>query len=110
MGRHRSIGPRYRRAQGHRPSLLHHLGSRGSVSVVNGHHREVSGFAVEAIDTTGAGDIYAGACLHGLRLGMAEPQAARFGNYAAAALVRQYGARLRRPADYRQLIEDFKGQ
>ena len=86
------------------------LGSRGSISVVNGRRREVQGFAVEAIDTTGAGDIYAGACLHGLRVGMEEPQAARFGNYAAAALVGQYGARLRRPADYRQLLEDFKGQ
>ena len=84
------------------------LGSRGSVSVVNGRHREVPGFAVEAIDTTGAGDIYAGACLHGLGLGMAEPQAARFGNYAAAALVRQYGARLRRPEDYRQLLQGFR--
>ena len=86
------------------------LGRQGSVSVANGQRREVPGFAVEAIDTTGAGDIYAGACLHGLQLGMAEPQAARFGNYAAAALVRQYGARLRTPADYRQLMEDFKGQ
>ena len=85
------------------------LGSRGSISVVNGRRHEVPGFEVEAIDTTGAGDIYAGACLHGLRIGMTEPQAARFGNHAAAALVRQYGARLRSSADYRQLIEDFKG-
>ena len=85
------------------------LGSRGSISVANGSSREVAGFAGEAIDTTGAGDIYAGACLHGLRVGMAEPQAARFGNYAAAALVRQYGARLRTTADYRQLVEAFKG-
>ena len=84
------------------------MGSRGSISVINGGRREVPGFAVEAIDTTGAGDIYAGACLHGLRLGMAEPQAARFGNYAAAALVRQYGARLRRPADYRKLLQGFR--
>ena len=86
------------------------LGSRGSISVVHGRSREVAGFAVEAIDTTGAGDIYAGACLHGLSLGMAEPQAARFGNYAAAALVRQYGARLRTTADYQQLLQAFKGQ
>ena len=85
------------------------LGSRGSISVATGHRREVPGFAVEAIDTTGAGDIYAGACLHGLRTGMTEPQAARFGNFAAATLVRQYGARLRRPADYRQLLQDFTG-
>ncbi|MCY4214745.1 MAG: adenosine kinase [Gammaproteobacteria bacterium] len=84
------------------------LGSRGSISVANGSRRELEGFKVQAKDTTGAGDIYAGACLHGLRIGMAEPQAARFGNYAAAALVRQYGARLRTTADYRQLLQGFK--
>ena len=84
------------------------LAARGSISVANGRRREVPGFAVHALDTTGAGDIYAGACLHGLRLGMAEPDAARFGNHAAAALVQQYGARLRTPAEYRQLLKDFK--
>ena len=84
------------------------LAARGSISVANGRRREVPGFAVEALDTTGAGDIYAGACLQGLSLGMAEPDAARFGNHAAAALVQQYGARLRTPADYRQLLKDFK--
>ncbi len=83
------------------------LGSRGSISVANGSCREVASVAVKAKDTTGAGDIYAGACLHGLRLGMTEPQAARFGNHAAATLVRQYGARLRKPADYRQLLQGF---
>ena len=62
------------------------------------------------MDTTGAGDMYAGACLYGLGTGMAELEAARFGNYAAAALVRHYGARLRRAEDYLRVLTDFKGR
>ena len=84
------------------------LGQRGSLSVVKGKAVEVGGFAADTVDTTGAGDIYAGAALHGLGIGMEAAQAARFGNYAAAALVQQYGARLRSLDDYRQVLRQFK--
>lgn len=83
------------------------LGKRGSLSVVNGKAKEVAGFPVDAVDTTGAGDIYAGASLYGLSAGMTETQAAYFGNYAAAALVRKYGARLPSVEDYRRVRTDF---
>ena len=86
------------------------LGKRGSLSVVKGKAKEVAGFPAKAVDTTGAGDMYAGACLYGLGTGMAELEAARFGNYAAAALVRHYGARLRRAEDYLRVLTDFKGR
>ncbi len=83
------------------------LGAHGSLSVANGKTATAEGFAAQAVDTTGAGDIYAGAALHGLRIGMEASQAARFANYAAAALVRQYGARLRSVADYEQILRTF---
>ena len=86
------------------------LGKRGSLSVASGKVQEVAGFPTDAVDTTGAGDIYAGASLYGLGAGMTEAQAARFGNYAAAALVRTYGARLRRVEDYRRVLADFRGR
>ena len=76
------------------------LGARGSV-VINGHDRwEVPGFPVKPIDTNGAGDIYAGACLAGWNAGMPPQVAARFGNFAAARLITRYGARLATMADY----------
>lgn len=83
------------------------LGRHGSLSVVKGKPTKAPGFPVDAVDSTGAGDIYAGACLHGLTIGMAEADAARFGNFAAAALVQSYGARLRDASHYRRLLEAF---
>ena len=83
------------------------LGRRGSLSVVKGKPTKAPGFPAAAVDTTGAGDIYAGACLYGLTIGMAEAAAARFGNFAAAALVQCYGARLRDASQYRRLLEAF---
>ena len=83
------------------------LGRRGSLSVVKGKPTKAPGFPAAAVDTTGAGDIYAGACLYGLTIGMAEAAAARFGNFAAAALVQRYGARLRDASQYRRLLEAF---
>jgi sugar/nucleoside kinase (ribokinase family) len=84
------------------------LGPRGSL-VVNGRTRHaVSGFPVTPIDTNGAGDIYAGACLAGWVLGMPDEVAARFGNFAASHLITRYGARLKSAADYHRLLEEFR--
>ena len=80
------------------------LGARGSL-VIDGHDRwEVPGFPVKPIDTNGAGDIYAGACLAGWTAGMPPQVAARFGNFAAARLITRYGARLETMADYRAVL------
>ena len=84
------------------------LGRRGSLSVAPGRTKEVPGFPVQAVDSTGAGDMYAGACLQGLGLGMAEEEAARFGNFAAATLVQRQGARLEKLSDYRRTLERFR--
>jgi sugar/nucleoside kinase (ribokinase family) len=84
------------------------LGPQGSL-VVNGRSRHpVAGFPVVPVDTNGAGDIYAGACLAGWVMGMPDEVAARFGNFAASHLITRYGARLKSAADYRRLLEDFR--
>ena len=85
------------------------LGARGSLAVEGGAAREVPGFESKAIDTNGAGDIYAGAVLHGWCAGMDSVAAASFGNFAAAHLVARYGARLDSPSDYQALITRFPG-
>ncbi len=83
------------------------LGSRGSLTTTNGQTVAVPGYRVTALDTNGAGDIYAGACLYGWAKGMEAPDAAKLGNFAAAALVQRYGARLRHPDHYRQVLLAF---
>ena len=84
------------------------VGARGSLTASKNASRMVPGYPSQAVDTTGAGDIYAGACLHALTEGAAPPEAARFANFAAAALVAQHGARLRGVADYAALRRRFR--
>jgi sugar/nucleoside kinase (ribokinase family) len=48
----------------------------------------------QAVDTNGAGDMFAGSFLFGMTHGMSLPQAAAFANRAAAAVVSQHGNRL----------------
>lgn len=91
------------------PLVFMTLGGAGSLVVAPSGRREVAAFEVAAVDTTGAGDIYAGACLYALCSDGAPSDAARFGNYAAAQLVAQVGPRLPDLADYRTLRERFPG-
>ncbi len=81
------------------------LGAKGSLYASNGTRHEAAGITLKAIDTNGAGDIYAGACLYGLCHGMEPAHAAHLANFAAATLVQQYGARLPSKADYQGLLK-----
>jgi hypothetical protein len=49
---------------------------------------------VKAIDTNGAGDMFAGAFLYAMTRGYSPEKAANLGNHAAAAVVSQHGNRL----------------
>lgn len=51
---------------------------------------------VEAVDTNGAGDLFAGAFLYAINAGHTYPDAAKLGCMASSQLVTQFGARLRR--------------
>jgi len=86
------------------------LGKRGSLAITPRGQTLVAGLEVQAVDTNGAGDMYAGACLHGWCIGMEPEQAAAFGNFAAARLVQTYGARLRQLADYGATLAAFRTQ
>ena len=48
----------------------------------------------KAVDTNGAGDMFAGAFLYGVTHGLSDAQAAALANRAAAAVVAQHGNRL----------------
>ncbi|MDX1934576.1 MAG: adenosine kinase [Capsulimonadales bacterium] len=55
---------------------------------------EIPVYPVEAVDTTGAGDMYAAGVLYGLTQGLPLPVAGRIGAYAAAQVVAKLGPRL----------------
>lgn len=51
---------------------------------------------VEAVDTNGAGDLFAGAFLYAINAGMSPSEAGKLGCMASSQLVTQFGARLRK--------------
>lgn len=89
------------------PLLFVTLGAAGSLVVAPAGRREVPGHTVDAVDATGAGDMFAGACLYALARGGSAFEAARFANYAAARLVATVGARFQTPAHYQAVQRDF---
>ena len=81
----------------HATSVALTYGANGSLLV---HEKElfpVEGVPVPAIDTTGAGDMYAAGVLYGLTHGLSWPVAGRLASHAAARVVSALGARLPRP-------------
>jgi sugar/nucleoside kinase (ribokinase family) len=69
-------------------------GPRGSWVISAGQGVQVPAVPVQAVDTNGAGDMFAGAFLYGITHGMSPAQAAALGNRAAAEVVGQHGNRL----------------
>ncbi len=73
------------------------LGGDGSILM---HERQVipiEGVACKAVDTTGAGDMYAGAILYGITNGLTWKQSGHLASAAASRVVAQLGARLAAP-------------
>ncbi|MCY3735102.1 MAG: adenosine kinase [Gemmatimonadaceae bacterium] len=71
------------------------LGAGGALTAERGSPpRLVRGVEAKAVDTTGAGDTFAGGVLYGLASGHSLKESARLGNYAAAAVVSLFGPRL----------------
>ncbi|MCX7419882.1 MAG: adenosine kinase [Planctomycetia bacterium] len=72
------------------------LGKSGSLLMHRNEVIPIEGVPVQAIDTTGAGDMYAAAILYGITNGFGWPQAGHLASHAAARIVSQLGARLQR--------------
>jgi len=70
------------------------LGKNGSILMHEGEVIAIEGVDVEAIDTTGAGDMYAAGILYGITNGLTWKQAGHLGSHAAGRIVSQLGARL----------------
>jgi len=68
------------------------LGQRGSLVRSGGRTSQIEVFPVKAVDTTGAGDAYAGGFLHGLVKGYDLERCGRLASRVAAETVTQSGA------------------
>lgn len=69
-------------------------GPNGCYVVIDENISKVDGFEVDAVDTVGAGDAFAGGVLYGLTNGMSPQDSARWGNYLASRVVSKFGPRL----------------
>lgn len=72
------------------------LGADGSLLMHGGQVFPIEGVPVKAVDTTGAGDMYAAGVLYGITNGLSWKQAGHLASHAAARVVSQMGARLER--------------
>ncbi len=70
------------------------LGSKGAVVITDGQRVEIEASPVKAIDTNGAGDMFAGAFMYGISQGMSDRDAGMLASESAARIVATFGARL----------------
>ena len=74
------------------PTVVVTLGARGAVARKGGELHYQTGFAVQAVDTTGAGDTFCGVLIAQLAAGQAMPLALQFAGAAAALCCTKPGA------------------
>jgi sugar/nucleoside kinase (ribokinase family) len=82
-------------------------GASGSVVFDGEQLIEIEPFPVKAIDTVGAGDMYAGAFLYGLTNEMSYTEAGRLASLASSKIVTTLGARMK-TADVQNLLNQAK--
>ena len=73
------------------------LGVEGVLAYIRGEYIHSPAFAVECVDTTGAGDAFHGGFIYGLLAGFSIEETLRFSNAVAALKCRQVGARTALP-------------
>ncbi len=70
-------------------------GKEGATIISNGKQVIINAKKVSAIDTNGAGDMFAGAFMYGLTHGYSDQEAGNLATQAAAKIVTTFGARLK---------------
>jgi sugar/nucleoside kinase (ribokinase family) len=81
-------------------------GLNGSFTINNGDVIKNDGLEVEAIDTNGAGDMFAGAFMHAMLSGKGLHECGAFANLAASKIVQTFGPRLKKE-EYQDLLENL---
>jgi len=83
------------------------LGSKGSAVVAADEIIYTDGSIIDAIDTLGAGDMYAGSFLHALLEGKDLKACAEFANFGASKIVESFGPRLSKEG-YKQVLNNLQ--
>jgi sugar/nucleoside kinase (ribokinase family) len=78
-------------------------GAEGSTILWNEQRYDIPAYPVEAIDTTGAGDMFAGGFLFGILYMHSPKLAGHLGSYASSKIVSQLGARL--SGSHKEILE-----
>ena len=84
------------------------LGARGALVYDGDQLIEIPPCPVEAVDTNGAGDMFAGAFLYALGAGHDHGEAGRFASLAAARIVSRFGPRLS-ASEHDEVLTEFFG-
>ncbi len=81
------------------------LGSKGALIYDGAQSHKIDPFPIKAVDTNGAGDMFAGAYLYGITHGFSTADAGKLASLASSHVVQQFGPRL--PVDrYAKLLEE----
>ncbi|MBN8574186.1 MAG: adenosine kinase [Candidatus Kapabacteria bacterium] len=88
------------------PNVAFTRGAEGSLIRYNNQTVAISTFDTHAIDTTGAGDMYAAGFLYGITHNYSPQFAGHLGSYAASKIVSQFGARFN--GDYTEILQFIK--
>lgn len=70
-------------------------GKHGSELLVKGERHTIPAYTTTAVDTTGAGDMYAGGFLFGLTQGYSVLRSGHLASFSSSRVVSQFGARLK---------------
>ncbi len=81
-------------------------GSEGALLFDGEQHVEISAHPAKAVDTNGAGDMFAGAFLFAISRGMSYADAGALASKAAAKVVSQFGPRLA-PEQHHELLDEL---
>ena len=84
------------------------LGGEGALVFDGEKESRISAHKVDAIDTNGAGDMFAGAFLYAITHGHNFEQAGALASRASAQVVSQFGPRLR-PEQHQQILQEVLG-
>ena len=92
----------------HAENVAMTLGANGSILMHEGEAIPIEGVPVKAVDTTGAGDMYAAGLLYGITNGLSWKQSGHLASHAAARIVSQMGARLKNRFTREEIAELLK--
>ena len=81
-------------------------GANESFIFEDGKSSNLKAYKVDAIDSNGAGDIFAGGCLHAIISGADFHESCNFGNYASSQIVQERSPRLTQDG-YIKLKENY---